>query len=292
MDIKFGFADTARELDIRVAGEQDNYLKQINEALANNSNVEIEEEKDKKYIVRTDRDVYVELVSSSQHQVGFAVVYNPGHLRHMNSSRPNFDHALQRLEANPVLRKVVHFAEEFGWWRVVAIPILTVLTVWVLVDIAVDKSSAESQSAQSAAPVQTSQEHAAGQDSAETGPDPAEVSAAVAAVTDALPAGGPYAEGGDGTFRPVGTPGQDVGEGREIIVRYSVEVENGIDTELIERNALERLVGTRFKSVDGAEEVLEVSGFPVRGRTLFCCEIFHEASALEPSVVRESIHRE
>lgn len=63
-------------------------------------------------------------------------------------------------------------------------------------------------------------------------------------------------------------------------------------TELIERNALERLVGTRFKSVDGAEEVLEVSGFPVRGRTLFCCEIFHEASALEPSVVRESIHRE
>ncbi len=148
----------------------------------------------------------------------------------MNSSRPNFVHALQRLEANPVVRKVVHFAEEFGWWRVVAIPILTVLTVWVLVDIAVDKSSAESQSAQSATPVQTSQEHAAGEDSAETGPDPAEVSAAVAAVTDALPAGGPYAEGGDGTFRPVGTPGQDVGEGREIIVRYSVEVENGIDT--------------------------------------------------------------
>src|SRR5699024_10590947 len=70
----------------------------------------------------------------------------------------------------------------------------------------------------------------AGQDSAETGPDPAEGSAAVGAVTDALPAGGPYAEGGGGTFRPVGTPGQDVGEGREIIVRYSVEVENGIDT--------------------------------------------------------------
>ena len=74
MDIKFGFADTARELVIRVAGEQDNYLKQINEALANNSNVEIEDEKCKKFIVRTDRVVYVELGSSSQHQVGFAGV--------------------------------------------------------------------------------------------------------------------------------------------------------------------------------------------------------------------------
>ena len=35
MDIKFGFADTARELVIRVAGEQGGYLQQINEALAN-----------------------------------------------------------------------------------------------------------------------------------------------------------------------------------------------------------------------------------------------------------------
>lgn len=147
----------------------------------------------------------------------------------MNSSRPNLSRALQRLEANPVVQKIVHFAEEFGWWRVVAIPILAVLTVWVLVDIAVDKPAANSQPATDATSVQTSQQ-AAAEEPEETGPDPAEVDAAVAAVTNALPAGGAFSDGGDGTFRPVGTPGQDVGEGREVIVRYSVEVENGIDT--------------------------------------------------------------
>lgn len=147
----------------------------------------------------------------------------------MNSSRPNLSRAIQRLEANPVVQKIVHFAEEFGWWRVVAIPILAVLTVWVLVDIAVDKPAANSQPATDATSVQTSQQ-AAEEEPEETGPDPAEVDAAVAAVTNALPAGGPFSDGGDGTFRPVGTPGQDVGEGREVIVRYSVEVENGIDT--------------------------------------------------------------
>lgn len=74
MDIKFGFADTSRELVIRVAGEQDAYLKQVNDALANNTQLEIEDEKGKKFIVRTDHVVYVELGSSSQHQVGFAGV--------------------------------------------------------------------------------------------------------------------------------------------------------------------------------------------------------------------------
>ncbi|MFH0412107.1 DUF3107 domain-containing protein [Corynebacterium sp. L4756] len=74
MDIKFGFADTARELVIRVTGEQDEQLGRINEALANNSTLELEDEKGKKYIVRTERVVYVELGSSSQRQVGFAGV--------------------------------------------------------------------------------------------------------------------------------------------------------------------------------------------------------------------------
>lgn len=74
MDIKFGFADTPRELVIRVGGEQDAHQKAINDALANNSVVELEDEKGKKFIIRTDRVVYVELGSSSQHQVGFAGV--------------------------------------------------------------------------------------------------------------------------------------------------------------------------------------------------------------------------
>lgn len=74
MDIKFGFADTPRELVIRVAGEQETHQKSINEALANNTVLQLEDEKGKKFIVRTDRVVYVELGSSSQHQVGFAGV--------------------------------------------------------------------------------------------------------------------------------------------------------------------------------------------------------------------------
>lgn len=74
MDIKFGFADTPRELVIRVAGGQDEHLQRVNDALANNTNVELEDEKGKKFIVRTERVVYVELGSSSQHQVGFAGV--------------------------------------------------------------------------------------------------------------------------------------------------------------------------------------------------------------------------
>ncbi|AHI20687.1 MAG: DUF3107 domain-containing protein [Corynebacterium casei] len=74
MDIKFGFADTPRELVIRVAGDQDEHLQRVNDALANNTNVELEDEKGKKFIVRTERVVYVELGSSSQHQVGFAGV--------------------------------------------------------------------------------------------------------------------------------------------------------------------------------------------------------------------------
>src|SRR5699024_11271772 len=85
----------------------------------------------------------------------------------MNSSRPSSDHAPKRLEANPFVKKVVHFAEEFGWWRVVAIPILAVLTIWVLVDIVVAKPAANSQQPQDNAPVQTSRPHAAGEERSE-----------------------------------------------------------------------------------------------------------------------------
>ncbi|MDN5728875.1 DUF3152 domain-containing protein [Corynebacterium casei] len=149
----------------------------------------------------------------------------------MDSSRQNSDHAPERLESNPIVRHIVRFAEEFGWWRVVAIPILAVITVWVLVDILIAKPVDGSEPELSDVPVTTSQQATTGEEDPEaTGPDPAEVSAAMAAVTDNLPAGGAYSEGGNGTFRPVGTPGQDVGEGDEIIIRYSIEVENGINT--------------------------------------------------------------
>lgn len=150
----------------------------------------------------------------------------------MNSSRPKSEHARERLEANPIVQKIVRFAEEFGWWRVVAIPILAVITVWVLVDIVAAKPADTAERDLAESQVTTSQELSTETEkpTETTGPDPAEVSAAMAAVTDALPAGGSYSDGGDGTFRPVGTPGQDVGEGNEIIVRYSIEVENGVNT--------------------------------------------------------------
>ncbi|MFH0412106.1 DUF3152 domain-containing protein [Corynebacterium sp. L4756] len=143
----------------------------------------------------------------------------------MNSSRHNSDQAPERLEANPIVR----FAEEYGWWRVIAIPVLAVLTVWVLVDIFIPRNTESPETPPANTPASSAPAEAE-PDPLATGPDPAEVSAAVAAVTDSLPAGGNYSEGGDGTFRPVGTPGQDVGEGTETTIRYSIEVENGVNT--------------------------------------------------------------
>ena len=72
MDIKFGFADTARELVINAAGSQDELAARINAALADNSVLELADEKGRKYIVRTDRVVYVEIGTAKPHVVGFA----------------------------------------------------------------------------------------------------------------------------------------------------------------------------------------------------------------------------
>ena len=72
MDIKFGFADTARELVISAAGDQADLTQKINSALADNSTLELEDDKGRKYLVRTDRVVYVEVGSAKQHAVGFA----------------------------------------------------------------------------------------------------------------------------------------------------------------------------------------------------------------------------
>ena len=72
MDIKFGFADTARELVISAAGDQAELTQKINSALADNSTLELEDDKGRKYLVRTDRVVYVEVGSAKKHAVGFA----------------------------------------------------------------------------------------------------------------------------------------------------------------------------------------------------------------------------
>ncbi|MDK8480856.1 DUF3107 domain-containing protein [Corynebacterium marquesiae] len=72
MDIKFGFADTARELVISAAGDQAELTQKINSALADNSTLELEDDKGRKYLVRTDRVVYVEVDIAKKHAVGFA----------------------------------------------------------------------------------------------------------------------------------------------------------------------------------------------------------------------------
>ena len=72
MDIKFGFADTARELVISAAGDQADLTQKINSALADNSTLELEDDKGRKYLVRTDRVVYVEVGIAKKHAVGLA----------------------------------------------------------------------------------------------------------------------------------------------------------------------------------------------------------------------------
>lgn len=72
MDIKFGFADTARELVISAAGDQAELTQKINSALADNSTLELEDDKGRKYLVRTDRVVYVEVGIAKKQAVGFA----------------------------------------------------------------------------------------------------------------------------------------------------------------------------------------------------------------------------
>ena len=72
MDIKFGFADTARELVISAAGDQAELTQKINSALADNSTLELEDDKGRKYLVRTDRVVYVEVGIAKKLAVGFA----------------------------------------------------------------------------------------------------------------------------------------------------------------------------------------------------------------------------
>ena len=72
MDIKIGFADTARELVIRADGTQEELAAKINGALADNSTLELEDSKGRTFIVRTDRVVYAEIGVAKAHAVGFA----------------------------------------------------------------------------------------------------------------------------------------------------------------------------------------------------------------------------
>lgn len=127
----------------------------------------------------------------------------------------------------------VRLARELGW-RAYAIPILIVITVWVLVDVFSgtpgDTEGAASVGAGgTTVPTATATGSSAQEASKNTGPNPADAPEIDILPTE-LPPGGPFALEGEGTYRVVGNPGAAAGEGEEQTIRYVVEVEQGVDT--------------------------------------------------------------
>ena len=129
--------------------------------------------------------------------------------------------------------KLAAFAQEYGW-RAYAIPVLAVITVFVLInmfqnpeDLAVGStaSSAEEEESAASSPAQREEDP-------DGGVEPLEPAKIAEGEFDPhnLPPGGPYTTTGAGTFYEVGAPGMTAGEGTELVVRFAVEVEHGIDT--------------------------------------------------------------
>ena len=72
MDIKIGLADTARELSIAFAEGHENVLNTVKQAIEDQTpTVTLEDDKGKKYLVRTEKIAYVELGSAQARSVGF-----------------------------------------------------------------------------------------------------------------------------------------------------------------------------------------------------------------------------
>lgn len=139
----------------------------------------------------------------------------PSHRASSEHSSPEHESAL------------IRFARAYGW-RAYAVPVLVVITVWVLVDVftggPLSGGSAQHGTRHSAAGGAWSQS-----DATEEGPRPEDSTLANIPFTE-LPPGGAYTESGSGTYREVGSPGAAAGEGTELVVRYVVEVEDGVDT--------------------------------------------------------------
>ncbi len=120
---------------------------------------------------------------------------------------------------------LVRFARDYGW-RAYAIPVLAVITVWVLIDVFSTGSGA---SREVAAPSSSLSTPTTPTSPGAPGPDPADAGPMTIPATE-LPPGGPFTERGWGTFRAVGMPQPQVGEGDERVFTYVVEVEDGINT--------------------------------------------------------------
>lgn len=73
MDIKIGFADSARELIISSNQSQDEVAAKVSEALSNDSGVfDVTDDKGRRFLVRNKRIAYVEVGTTTPRTVGFA----------------------------------------------------------------------------------------------------------------------------------------------------------------------------------------------------------------------------
>ena len=115
---------------------------------------------------------------------------------------------------------LAEFAREYGW-RAYAIPVLVLITVWVLVDV-FRGGTHESNTI----PVTG---HATVAASPGSGPVPGEQAKPNLGLGE-LPPGASYTEKGKGTYRTIGTPGEKVGTGTEHTYTYVVQVEDGVNT--------------------------------------------------------------
>ncbi|MCK7637731.1 DUF3152 domain-containing protein [Corynebacterium pygosceleis] len=133
---------------------------------------------------------------------------------------------------------LVRFAREYGW-RAYAIPVLIVITVWVLVsifttdgpEVVAPQATSRSGPASGAG---TSPAVPVAPDTADprdpglgSGPNPADAPPPVLPNGE-LPPGSPYTEKGTGEFRAVGHAGPPLGRGERTFT-YVVEIENGVD---------------------------------------------------------------
>lgn len=72
MDIKIGLADTPRELVIKLPEGQNDFISTIEQAIdAGQATVKVVDEKERTFLIRTDRVAYVEQGSTTARSVGF-----------------------------------------------------------------------------------------------------------------------------------------------------------------------------------------------------------------------------
>ncbi|AEX43723.1 hypothetical protein CDHC01_0656 [Corynebacterium diphtheriae HC01] len=116
----------------------------------------------------------------------------------------------------------VRFARDYGW-RAYAIPVLAVITVWVLIDVFRTPAETTTTATVGGAPTATATS------AQEKGPDPARQNRPDIAITE-LPSGPEFTQKGEGTYRTVGNAGAHAGKDRDKVFTYVIEVENGINT--------------------------------------------------------------